>query len=161
MKRFALLLAVMAFAIVVPAQAKNPAHPSHPAHPAHPSHPSHPSQGSTGKGQAPSCTARNEGYNASGTLMSAALTPAAKKGHYDGTITVDVTRANHKAPTGTQTFTLKDARVRFGKGVSSTAPAAGSRVRLHGKMTVLPHGCASTGLTPTITIRKVEIKQAK
>jgi hypothetical protein len=158
MKRFALLLAVMAFAIVVPAQAKNPSHPSHPAHPAHPSHPS---QGSKGNGNGQSCTARNEGYNASGTLTSATLTPAAKKHHYDGTIIVDVTRANHKAPTGPQTFTLTDARVRFGKGVNSTAPAAGSRVRLHGKITVLPRGCASTGFTATNTIREVEIKQAK
>jgi hypothetical protein len=101
------------------------------------------------------------GYNAAGTLMSATLTPAATKGHFDGTISVDVLRANHKAPTGTQTFTLTDARVRFGKGVSSTAPAAGSRVRLHGKITVLPHRCSSTGFTPTITVRNVSIKQGK
>jgi hypothetical protein len=153
MKRFALLLGVVAFAIVVPAQAKQPAHPAHPQHPSHPSHPS------SGKGH--SCMARPEGYNASGQLMSATLTPAMKKGHYDGMITANVVRANHKAMTGTQTFTLTSARVRFGKGVSSTAPAAGSRVRLHGKITVLPHGCSSSGFTPTITIRNVEIKQAK
>ena len=90
-----------------------------------------------------------------------ALTLAAKKGHFDGTMTVDVTRANHKAATGMQTFTLTNARVRFGKGVSATAPAAGSRVRVHGKITVLPHGCATTGFTATTTIRNVEIKQAK
>jgi hypothetical protein len=155
MKRFALLLAVMACAVAVPAQAKKPPHPSHPAHP------EHPSQGSQGSGNDHTCTARNEGYNTSGTLTSATLTPAAKKGHYDGTIIVDVTRANHKAPTGMQTFTLTDARVRFGKGVSPTTPAAGSRVRLHGTITVLPHGCSSTGFTATITIRKVEVKQAR
>lgn len=149
MKRLALVSAVMAFAIVVPAQAKKPAHPSHP------------SNGNAGMGKGHSCMPRNEGYNASGVLMSATLTPATKKGHYDGTITVDVMRANHRAMSGSQTFTLTDARVRFGKGVSSTAPAAGSRVRLHGKITALPHGCSSTGFTPTITIRNVEIKQAK
>jgi hypothetical protein len=153
MKRFSLLLGVMAFAIVVPAQAKAPPHPSHPAHPAHPSHPA---PGSSGK----RCTALNRGLNASGTLTSATLTPAAKKGHFDGTITVDVTRANHKAATGTQTDTLTDARVRFGKGVSSTAPAAGSNVRLHGKITALPNGCPTTGFTPTITINRVAITQA-
>lgn len=158
MKRFALLLAAAAFAVVVPAQAKQPPHPSHPAHPAHPSHPSN---GDAGMGTGHGCTPRNEGYNASGTLMSSTLAPATKKGHFDGTITVDVTRANHKAMTGTQTFTLTDARVRFGKGVSSTAPAAGSRVRVHGKLTVLPHGCSSTGFTPTTTIRNVQIKQAR
>jgi hypothetical protein len=150
MKRFALLSAVMTLAIVVPAQADKPAHPSHPAHPAHPS-----------PTKAPSCTPRNEGYNASGTLVSATLTPATKKGHYDGTITADVTRANHKAATGTQTYTLTNARVQFGKGVDSTAPAPGSRVRLQGKITVLPHGCPSSGFTATTTIRHVVIKQAK
>jgi hypothetical protein len=93
--------------------------------------------------------------------MSATLTAAMKKGHFDGTITVDVTRANHQATTGSQTFTLIDARVRFGKGVSSTAPAAGSGVRVHGEIRVLPHGCSSTGFTATITIRNLEIKQAK
>lgn len=154
MKRFALLAAVMALAIVVPAEAK-----THPSHPAHPAHPSQSSKGSNGSGRG--CTARNEGYNASGTLTSATLTPAMKKDHYDGTITVDLTRANHKASTGTQTFTLTNARVRFGKGVSSTAPAAGSRIRLHGKITALPRHCSSTGFTATITIRKVDIKQAK
>lgn len=147
MKRLAFLLAVMAFAIVVPAQAK-PAHPTHPAHPAHPS---------AGK----SCAALNEGYNASGTVISAALMPATKKDHYNGTITVDLAYANHKAATGNQTFMLSNARVRFGKGVSSTAPAAGSRIHLHGKTTALRHGCSSTGFTPTITIRNIEIKQAK
>jgi ribosomal protein L31 len=114
-----------------------------------------------GTATAPSCTARNEGYNASGTLTSATLTPGTKKDHFDGTITVDVTRANHKTVTGMQTFTLTDARARFGKGVSSTAPAAGSRVRVHGKVTVLPHGCSTTGFTPTVTIGNFEIKQAK
>ena len=144
MKRFALLSAVMTFAIVVPAQADRSAHPSHPAHPS-----------------PPSCTPRNEGYNASGTLTSAMLTPGTKKGHYDGTITADVTRANHKAATGTQTYTLTDARVRFGKGVSSTAPAPGSRVRLQGKITVLPRGCPSSGFTAKTTIRHVVINQAR
>lgn len=145
MKRLALLVAVMAFAIVVPAQAKKPPHPSN---------------GSPGMGKGHNCTARNEGYNASGTLMSATLTPATKKDHFDGTLTVDVTRANHTATTGTQTFTLTNARVRFGKGVSSTAPTAGSSVRVHGKISVLPHGCSSTGSTATVTIRSLDIKQA-
>ena len=150
MKRFALLSAVITFAIAVPAQADKPAHPAHPTHPATP-----------GMGKPHSCTPRNEGYNAWGTLVSATLTPGTKKGHYDGTITADVTRANHHAPTGPQTYTLTDARVQFGKGVSSTAPAPGSRVRLQGRITVLPHGCPSSGFTATTTVRHVVIKQAK
>jgi hypothetical protein len=71
MKRLALLLAVTAFAIVVPAQAKRLAHPSPPAHPANPRPRSN---GNTGTGNGHSCTAQNEGYNASGTLTSATLT---------------------------------------------------------------------------------------
>jgi hypothetical protein len=147
LKRFALAFLTAALVAVVPAQAKKPIHRSHPAHPSH-----------TNKGHhRGTCKVRKVGYNASGTLVSATLTPAAGEGRYDGTITVDVTRANHKAPKGTQTFTLTDARVRFGKGVDQTAPAAGSRVRLHGKITALPHHCDSAGFTPTITIRNVRI----
>jgi hypothetical protein len=153
MKRFALLVSLVALVAVVPATAAKPPHPSHPGHPAHP-------VGGQGGGTR-SCTARHEGYNATGSLVTAALTPGTKKDRYDGTLTVDVTRANHKAPTGSQTFTLMNARVRFGKGVSNTAPAAGDQVRLHGTITVLPHGCATSGFVPVITVRNVTIKTAK
>jgi hypothetical protein len=149
MKRIALLVSLVALVAVVPATGAKPPHPSHPAHPAHPG------------GGPRSCTARHEGYNATGSLVTAALTPGTKKDRYDGTLTVDVTRANHKAQTGSQTFTLTNARVRFGKGVSNTAPAAGDQVRLHGTITVLPHGCATSGFVPVITVRNVTIKTAK
>ena len=147
MKRFALAIAATALLAVVPAQAKKPQHPSHPAQPSHNNKGHH-------RG---TCKVHKVGYNASGTLVSATLTPSGQKGRYDGTITVDVKRANHKAPKGTQTFTLTNARVRFGKGVDQTAPAAGSRVRLHGKVTALPRHCNSSGFTPTITINNVRI----
>lgn len=147
MKRLVLLCAAAACAIVVPAEAKTAPDLSHQTAP------------TTTSGMAHSCTARMEGYGAYGTLVSATLSPAAKKDHYDGSITVDVSRANHAAPTGAQTFTLTDARVRFGKDVSTTAPVPGSRMHLHGKITVLPHGCSTTGFTPTVTIRHVEIKK--
>ncbi|MGB9185472.1 MAG: hypothetical protein WCB67_15545 [Solirubrobacteraceae bacterium] len=149
MKRVALFVSLFALVAVVPATAAKPPHPPHPAHPAHP--------GSAGR----PCTARAEGYNATGSLVMAALTPATNKDHYDGTLTVDVKRANHKAPTGSQTFTLTNARVRFGKGVSNTAPAPGDQVRLHGTITVLPRGCATGGFVPVITVRNVTIKMAK
>ena len=144
MKRFALLFAVVAFGIVVPAQADKPPHPSHP---------------NPGKGH--TCTARDEGYLASGTLVSASLTPTATKGRFNGMLSVNVTQANHDAATGTQSFTLTNVRVYFGKGVSSTSPAPGSRVRLHGTITVLPHGCSTTGFTATTTIHKVGIQRPK
>jgi hypothetical protein len=150
MKRIAVLVSLGALVAVVPATAAKPPHPSRPPHPA------------DGQGGArPSCTARAEGYNATGSLVTAALTPGAKTDRYDGTLTVDIKRANHKAQTGSQTFTLTNARVRFGKGVSSTAPAPGDQVRLHGTITVLPHGCATSGFVPVITVRNVTIKTAK
>jgi hypothetical protein len=93
--------------------------------------------------------------------VSATLTPSGKKGHYDGTISVDVTRANHKSTTGTQTYTLNSARVHFGKGVDASAPAAGDNVVVHGKVTALRRGCSATGFTPTVTVRSIRISAPK
>jgi hypothetical protein len=163
-----------ALAIAVPAWAAKPPHPTHPAHPAHPSHHATGKGEGQGKGEGKgkgdgkgegkgkhSCTALHKGYEAKGTLVSASLTAGSRKDTFDGSITVDVTRANHKAGTGIQTFTLTDARVRFAKGVDATAPAAGDQVTLHGKVTALRHGCSTTGFTPTITVRNVRIKAPK
>jgi hypothetical protein len=141
-------IAMSALVAAAPAWATKPPHPSHPSHP--------------NNGQGNSCTAlRNEGYYARGTLVSGTLTPGTKSGHYDGTLTVMVTRANHKAPTGSQTYTLTDVRVHFGHGVTATTLTAGDRVVLHGKITVLPKKCSSTTFTPTITIHYVTIKAPK
>jgi hypothetical protein len=144
-----------ALVAVVPAWAAKPTHPTHPTHP------NNSTSGKSNQGSGRSCTALNKGYNGSGTLVSAALTPGTGRDRFGGTLTVDITRANHKAATGQQTFTLTNARVRFGKGVDPTAPAAGDRVRLHGKITELPHGCASTGFVSATTIRNVTIKTVK
>lgn len=102
------------------------------------------------------CLPHNAGYNASGTLVNSALTAEAG-GRYSGTLEVNVTKANHHGATGDQTFTLTGARVKFHHGVDPTAPAPGSRVKLHGKITQLSKHCPSTGFTPTITIKKVDI----
>src|ERR1700722_5188561 len=128
-----------------------------------PTHPAQPNNSAPGKSNSGgrSCNALNKGYNGSGTLVSAALTPGTGTNRFDGSLTVDLTRANHKAATGQQTFTLTNARVRFGKGVDPTAPAAGDRVRLHGKITELPHGCSTAGFTSATTIRNITIKTAK
>jgi hypothetical protein len=156
-KRLLVLVAASASALVavVPAWAAKPAHP---VHPTHPSHPSHPSSGSHSKG---SCKTLSQGYRASGTLVNATLTPGTKEDHFDGSVSVDVTRANHKAPKGGQTFMLNDVRVRFGKGVTSTTTTAGDQVTLHGKMTAQKHGCSSSGFTPAITVRNVRISAPK
>jgi ribosomal protein L31 len=149
MTRTVTVVSALALAAAVPAWAAKPPHPTHPTQPTHAS-----------SGKNAGCTAHNEGFRAYGTLTASALTAGTSAGRYNGTLTVDVTKANHGAPTGSQTFTLTNARVRFGKGVDLTAPASGDRVTLHGKITELPHGCSTTGFTPTITVRDVTIKVA-
>lgn len=156
MRKIAMLAALCGFAVAVPAQADKPAHPARPAHPAHPAHPSDPSKPDH-QSNPHKCVAHSVGYNASGTLVKATLTKLAD-GRYSGTIEVNVARANHKAATGDQTFTLTDARVKFHHGVDATNPAPGSRVGLHGKVTQLPHSCSTTGFTPTITVKNVDIR---
>jgi len=130
---------VVAIGAIAPAQARKPK----PARP-------HPAK----------CGPHNSGYNASGVLIHAALTPSAK-GRYTGTLEVNVTKANHHGATGDQTFTLTNARVKFHHGVDPAAPAAGSRVKLHGKITQLPKKCPTAGFTPTVTVKKVDISKAK
>ena len=100
MKKLMLLTALFAAALVLPAQAK-PAHPPHPV-------------------KSKKCTPHAVGYKAAGTLVSVSLTQSAGAGtakrgddRYSGTLTVDVTKANHHAPTGDQTYTLANVRVRF------------------------------------------------
>jgi hypothetical protein len=102
------------------------------------------------------CTPRAVGFDATGTLVSATLT-AGEPRRYDGTLVVTVTRANHGAPKGEQTYTLAGARVTFHRGVDATAPAAGSRVKLHGTITRLAKRCSADGFTPTVTVKKVDI----
>jgi hypothetical protein len=107
-----------------------------------------------------SCSPHSVGYNAWGTLVSSSLTVDAD-GRYSGTIEVDVKRANHGGATGVQTYTLTAARVKFHNGVDPNAPAPGSRVRVHGKVTKLNKHCSTEGFTPTITVRRVDIHVPK
>jgi len=106
------------------------------------------------------CTPHNVGYNAVGTLIASSLTGSGK-GRYSGTLEVQVKRANHRGLTGDQTFTLTSARVIFHHGVDSANPAVGARVKLHGKVTQLAKKCPADGFTPTVTVRKVDIRQPK
>ena len=105
------------------------------------------------------CQPHNVGYSASGVLVSASLSA---EGHhrYSGTLEVKLSKANHGAPTGDQTFTLAAAKVFFHHGVDPTSPAAGSRVKLHGKITKLAKHCPTEGFTPTVTVKKVDIRKA-
>lgn len=106
------------------------------------------------------CLPHSVGYNASGALVSASLT-AEEHHRYSGMLVVRLARANHRAPTGEQTFTLTAAKVVFHHGVDSASLATGSRVTLHGKITKLAKHCPTEGFTPTITVRKVDIRQPK
>ncbi len=113
--------------------------------------------------QASKCTPHAVSYDVKGTLVSGTLSKdPGKKKTYSGSLTVHVTHTNNhaKADKGTtKTYTLSHAHVSFGAGVNKTAPAAGSRVHLKGTITAVPKKCPA--ITPTITIKKVEIHKAK
>ena len=109
------------------------------------------------------CKPRAVGFHASGKLVSQTLTQTAgadtstkRDDRYSGTLTVEVKRANHRAPTGTQTYTLDNDRVHFDHGAT---PAAGDRVKLYGKLTRARHGCAEPA-TPAVDLRRVRFKAA-
>ncbi len=104
------------------------------------------------------CLPHSVGYNASGALVSSSLT-AEEHHRYSGTLEVNLTKANHRAPTGDQPFALAAAKIKFHHGVDPASPA-GSRVKLHGKITVLSKHCSTEGFTPTITVKKVDIGRA-
>ncbi len=101
----------------------------------------------------------------SGTVVSGALTrDAAPAKTHSGTLMVHVTVTNSAAAAVkglTETYTLTHAHVSFAVGVNRTAPAVGSRVNLKGTITTLAPKCSLTGFTPTIVIKKVEIRRAK
>ena len=129
-------------AFAVPAAA----HPGPGTHPAHPSHPA----------QSQKCTAHNEAYVASGKLVSWSATET--NGRWNGTFTVDVIKTNHhaKAQRGTtQTYTLTNARVKFGKGANP--PATGDRVKVIGSITTVAKKCTDQTGAGTISVRKVDV----
>jgi len=151
MHKVLLLVTCLAVAAVVPAQAKSPK-PDHPA-------------------KSHKCQPHKSGYNVRGTLVTATLnqtagtaTPERGDDRYSGNVTVDVSKANHHGATGVQSFTLDGVRVRFydsDHNHVADQPKAGDRVKIKGKITLLPKKCDATGFTPTITVRKVTFKPPK
>jgi hypothetical protein len=117
------------------------------------------------------CTPHAVGYHATGTLVGQSLTQTAGAGtatrrddRYSGDVTVDLKRANHRAPTAAQTFTLTNARVKFydaNHDGTADQPKAGDRVQLYGKITKLRRRCDPTGFTPQISIKQVHFKASK
>ena len=153
MNKLAALAAVAAVGLVAPAQAHKPDGVGKPDKAA--------KAQKAGKGAESRCKKqRSVGFNASGTLLTSALT-AGEDGRYGGTISVTIMRANHGAPKGEQTYTLTNARVRFSEGVDSAAPAAGSRVKISGKITKVTRKCQTQGYEPKVTVKRVDIKAAK
>jgi hypothetical protein len=140
MKKLAAIAGIAALWVSVPALAKGPPTKTYPIKP---------------------CVSHKVAYIASGTLVSSTLVKNAN-GRYDGTLVVHVKRANHHAKAtknNDTTFTLVNARVKFGHGVTNPAPA-GSRVQVIGKITQIPHGCAPGTFVPTVTVRQVVIHAA-
>lgn len=128
-------------------------------------------------GKSHRCVAHKVGYVAAGTLVSQTLTldgsgtaPGSSASHptrptYSGDVTIAVTRTNHWARGDkgtTKTYTLVHAHVVLGLAdqngdgrVDLADLAAGDRVKVIGKVTVLRRGCDKSGFTPTITIRQL------
>jgi len=152
MRKILIISAAGAALAVAPALAAKPA--DKPAHPPHPA----------------KCKTNNVGYNAKGTLDVAPTltqtqglgTPTTSDDRYSGTLTVTVTKANHKAPTGAgQTFTLTDVKVGFDDANhdgTADVPAAGDTVRLHGKITKSKKKCTQN--PALITVKHVSFKTA-
>jgi hypothetical protein len=108
------------------------------------------------------CMPHKVAYNASGSLVDWSLTKNSD-GTYSGTVTVHVTRSNHHAKDtkgSDTTFTVTNARVRFGQGVSDP-PATGSRVKVIGKVTAVAKKCSNRGDAGTVTVRRIVVHVAK
>jgi hypothetical protein len=153
-----ILTAIAGAAIAVAPALAKPTHPPHPVKPDHPAktHKAH------------KCKTHSVGYNAKGVLVSHTLTQtqgadttATGDDRYSGDIVVNVTKANHKAPKGEQTFTVTDARVHFydaaGDGTADPA-VAGDKVSLHGKVSRTQKKC--TPAATTFTVKSISFQQA-
>jgi hypothetical protein len=110
----------------------------------------------------PKCVPHAVSFEVSGTLTTAGSLTANGDGTYNGSLTVSIKKTNEHAKPykrTTQSYTLDHAKVSFGHNVSTTAPAANSRVNLKGTITTESKKCGA--FTPTITIKKVELHAAK
>jgi hypothetical protein len=114
------------------------------------------------------CKVHRVAYIASGTLAAPATltqtrgadTPDnAADDRYSGTLSVTITRPNHHAKTTPSPVSVTVADIRLRKGVTAT-PAAGTRVKLVGKITKVARGCDATG-AGVITARKAILRAPK
>ncbi len=171
MKKLAMLAALSAVAVAVPAQASKPENPGSQrsaqgtAHEQGTAHRGS-SKAAKGKGR---CAPRSVGYVAFGDFVSSALTQtqgadtadSTNDDRWSGTLVVAVTRTNRHARADkgtTKTYTLKDAKVRLADrndDGTRDVPVAGDRTRVQGKITRLNRGCDATAFTPELRIRSV------
>jgi hypothetical protein len=108
------------------------------------------------------CTPIQVAYVSYGTLVDGALV-ANPDGTYSGSLTVAVSRTNEhaNADLGVATaYTLDSAALHL-HGQDPAALTVGSRVKLIGKITVLPKHCDQTGFVPTTVIERGFIKSPK
>jgi hypothetical protein len=154
MRKVVLLITFLAVAAVVPAQAKPPK-----------------PQGTSPQAKSHKCSPHAAGLRSSGTLVSASLSQTAGAGtpkrgddRYSGTVKVDISKSNHHGPLGEQTYNLTDARVKFSDRDHNHVaddPQPGDRVKVRGKITLLPKKCDATGFTSMVTVAKVSFKPPK
>jgi hypothetical protein len=113
-------------------------------------------------GKSHKCQAHSVGYVFAGTVADAAVVTKTDDG-YAGTLTIEVTRANRwaRALKGTRYgVKLDGARVRLGKGVTTSVPA-GARVQVIGKVTSVAKKCADPSKAGVVTLKKVVLKAVK
>jgi hypothetical protein len=149
LNKVALLALGFAALLAVPAQARNP--------------------NANKPNKVKNCAPHAVGYLAKGTLVSHTLTQTQGAGtarksddRHSGQLVVSLTRVNHRAAQGQQTYTVTNARVQFAdrdRNGTKDQPVAGDPVKVFGKITRLRRGCSQTGFTPQITVRKVQFKR--
>jgi hypothetical protein len=115
------------------------------------------------------CAAHKVAYVASGVLAAPATLTQAKGAdtpadtaddRYTGTLSVTVTRANPHAKDVATPVTVQANDIRLHDGVTAT-PAAGTRVRLIGKITNVSKRCSDQSVAAAVTIRKATLQRAK
>jgi hypothetical protein len=159
MNKKIIIAGLVAAVAAVPAQAR----------PTRPPHKQHTAPTVQAKTHADRCAPHSARFRAKGLLVSESLTQTAGTGtpgkhddRYSGNVVVDVQKAHH-APTGQQTFTLDNDKVKFYDADHNHAaddPKAGDRVKVKGKITRLHKGCDTTGFTPTVDVQKVDFRPA-
>jgi hypothetical protein len=115
------------------------------------------------------CAAHKVAYVASGVLAAPATLTQAKGAdtpadtaddRYTGTLSVTVTRANRHGKGVATPVTVQANDIRLHDGVTAT-PAAGTGVRLIGKITKVSKQCSDQSVAGAVTIRKATLQPPK